>query len=97
MRKTTIDEAIARVDDWKGKEISYKPVSGGITNPNFKVDVEGEHFFLKIPGAGTDYINREVCHEANVIADESKVYQESIIISRIQVLRYSSGLTATAR
>ena len=72
MRKTTIDEAIARVDDWKGKEISYKPVSGGITNPNFKVDVEGEHFFLKIPGAGTDYINREVCHEANVIADESK-------------------------
>ena len=43
MRKTTIDEAIARVDDWKGKEISYKPVSGGITNPNFKVDVEGEH------------------------------------------------------
>ena len=93
MRRTTIDEAIARVDDWKGREISYKPVSGGITNPNFKVDVEGEHFFLKIPGAGTDYINREVCHEANVIADESK----SIIISRIQVLRYSSGLTATAR
>ena len=33
MRKTTIDEAIARVDDWKGKEISYKPVSGGVTNP----------------------------------------------------------------
>ena len=30
MRKTTIDEAIARVDGWKGKEISYKPVSGGI-------------------------------------------------------------------
>ena len=90
MRKTTIDEAIARVDDWKGKEISYKPVSGGITNPNFKVDVEGEHFFLKIPGAGTDYINREVCHEA-------RQAQESIIISRIQVLRYSSGLTATAR
>ena len=82
MRKTTIDEAIARVDDWKGKEISYKPVSGGITNPNFKVDVEGEHFFLKIPGAGTDYIRQA---------------QESIIISRIQVLRYSSGLTATAR
>ena len=33
MRRTTIDEAIARVDDWKGREISYKPVSGGITNP----------------------------------------------------------------
>lgn len=70
MRKTTIDEAIARVSDWNGKSISYKPVAGGITNPNFKVDVDGKHYFLKIPGDGTDFINREVCHEANVIADK---------------------------
>ena len=76
MRKTTIDEAIARVSDWNGKSISYKPVAGGITNPNFKVDVDGKHYFLKIPGDGTDFINREVCHEANVIADKSKAGPE---------------------
>ena len=76
MRRTTIDEAIARVSDWNGKSISYKPVAGGITNPNFMVDVDGKHYFLKIPGDGTDFINREVCHEANVIADKSKAGPE---------------------
>lgn len=78
MVKTTIDEAIARVKDWEGKKISYTPVSGGITNPNFKINVDGVYFFLKIPGEGTDFINRPNCHAANVIADESgsgpKVY-----------------------
>lgn len=72
MVKTTIDEAIARVKDWEGKEIFYVPVAGGITNPNFKVTVDGKDFFLKIPGNGTDFINRPNCHAANVIADESK-------------------------
>ena len=71
--KTNIDEAIARIDDWKGKKISYIPISGGITNPNFKVNVDGKDFFLKIPGAGTDFIDRPNCHAANVIAAESGV------------------------
>ncbi|HPD88168.1 MAG TPA: phosphotransferase [Oscillospiraceae bacterium] len=69
--KTNIDEAIARIADWKGKKVSYAPISGGITNPNFKVNVDGKDFFLKIPGAGTDFIDRPNCHAANVIAAES--------------------------
>ena len=69
--KTTIDEAIARIDDWKGCDISYEPVAGGITNPNFKVTVDGTDFFLKIPGDGTDFIDRECCHLANKAADET--------------------------
>ena len=69
--KTNIDEAIARVDDWKGKKVSYTPVAGGITNPNFKVNVDGTNYFLKIPGAGTDFIDRPNCHIANMIASET--------------------------
>ena len=69
--KTSIDQAIARVADWKGRHIKYSPVAGGITNPNFKVDVDGKSFFLKIPGAGTDFIDRGNCHAANVIAGET--------------------------
>ena len=71
--KTNIDEAIARIDDWKGKKISYEPVAGGITNPNFKVNVDGTDFFLKIPGDGTDFIDRDNCHAANMIASDSGV------------------------
>ena len=71
MVKTTIEEAIARIEDWKGKEIKYEVVPGGITNPNFKVFVDGKPYFLKIPGAGTDFIDRDNCHAANVIAANS--------------------------
>ena len=69
--KTNIDEAIARITDWQGKEVTYKPVAGGITNPNFQVFVDGTPVFLKIPGDGTDFINRDNCHIANEIASES--------------------------
>lgn len=70
MITTTINEAIARIKDWDGKDVSFSPVAGGITNPNYKVTVEGKDFFLKIPGAATDFIDRSNCHAANVIADE---------------------------
>ena len=73
MIKVNIDEAIARIDDWKGKEISYEVVPGGLTNPNFKVTVDGENWFLKIPGEGTDFIDRDNCHMANLIASETGV------------------------
>ena len=70
--KTNIDEAISKVVIWKGKKIDYAPVPGGITNPNYKVTVDGKNFFLKIPGAGTDaFIDRDNCHIANVLAMES--------------------------
>ena len=62
-------EAVNRVSDWKGCDVAYEPVLGGITNPNFKVTVDGKAFFLKIPGAGTEaFIDRKNCHAANMIA-----------------------------
>lgn len=78
VKRTTIEEAVARITDWQGKSIKVTPVSGGITNPNFQVNVDGTNFFLKIPGAGTDFIDRNNCHIANEIASETgagpKVY-----------------------
>jgi thiamine kinase-like enzyme len=59
-------KAVNRIDDWKGLELSYEPVIGGITNPNYKITVDGQTFFLKIPGAGTEaFIDRKNCHVAN--------------------------------
>jgi hypothetical protein len=53
----------------EGLDISYEPVLGGITNPNYKVTVDGKSYFMKIPGAGTDaFIDRKNCHIANIIA-----------------------------
>lgn len=61
--------AVNRIDDWKGFDITYEPVIGGITNPNYKIGVDGKTFFLKIPGKGTEaFIDRNNCHAANLIA-----------------------------
>jgi thiamine kinase-like enzyme len=62
-------EAIHAIDAWKRKKIEYQPVVGGITNPNWKVLVDGKAFFIKVPGRGTEtFIDRNNSHAASVIA-----------------------------
>lgn len=36
-----IEHAITAVAEWQGLEISYEPVPGGISNPNWRVYVVG--------------------------------------------------------
>ncbi|MBQ9828559.1 MAG: phosphotransferase family protein [Lachnospiraceae bacterium] len=70
---TNVDEAIARIDEWKGANITYTSLTGGQTNPTYKVSVDDTNYFLKVPGTGTDFINRENCHMAGEIADKAGV------------------------
>jgi thiamine kinase-like enzyme len=61
--------AIDKISEWKGKQIHFEPVTGGITNPNWKVLLEGKTYFVKIPGRGTEnFIDRNSAHIANLIA-----------------------------
>ena len=57
----TIDEAISKIEDWDGKNISITSLSGGLTNSNFKVEVDGTPYFVRVPGASTELlaINRD--------------------------------------
>ena len=57
----TIDEAVSKIKDWEGKNTSITPLSGGLTNANFKVEVAGTPYFVRVPGAGTDLlaVNRD--------------------------------------
>lgn len=51
----TIDEAIARVPQWRGMMAgSVVPLAGGITNLNYRVEIGGNTFVLSIAGVGTD-------------------------------------------
>ncbi len=70
-----IDEVAAKIDDWKGKDVSIHPLSGGLTNTNFKVEVDGTPYFVRVPGASTDllaidrnneYHNTKAASEAGV-------------------------------
>jgi thiamine kinase-like enzyme len=62
--------AVARL--WPGKRAAIAELGGGITNRNFKVDVEGESFVLRMGGAKTSLlgIDREAeCEAAEMAFD----------------------------
>ncbi|MDQ3006131.1 MAG: phosphotransferase family protein [Chloroflexota bacterium] len=58
---STIEEVVNKIPTWKNKEISVVPLSGGLTNSNFKVEVDGIPYFVRVPGESTELlaINRE--------------------------------------
>ncbi len=51
-----IEEVVAKVGDWKGRDIVIQPLSGGLTNSNFKVVVDGVPYFVRVPGANTELL-----------------------------------------
>jgi thiamine kinase-like enzyme len=51
-----IDEVVAKIEDWNGKDISITPLSGGLTNSNFKVEVDDTPYFVRLPGASTELL-----------------------------------------
>ncbi len=51
-----IDEVVAKISDWKGKNVSINPLSGGLTNTNFKVEVDGVPHFVRVPGESTELL-----------------------------------------
>jgi hypothetical protein len=53
---SVIEEVVAKVDDWKDKEILIEHLSGGLTNTNYKVLVNGKPFFVRVPGEGTELL-----------------------------------------
>ena len=51
-----IDEVVAKISDWQGKKVSVQPLSGGLTNTNFKVEVDGVPHFVRVPGESTELL-----------------------------------------
>jgi thiamine kinase-like enzyme len=51
-----IDEVINQVPDWAGKDVSITSLSGGLTNSNFRVEVNGTPYFIRVPGASTELL-----------------------------------------
>jgi thiamine kinase-like enzyme len=66
-----LEAAVAGIAEWRGRPISYRPVSGGISNSNWRVEVTGAPtaYFFKVPGVGTEmFIDRRTAHEASLKA-----------------------------
>ncbi|MEO8468167.1 MAG: choline kinase family protein [Chloroflexota bacterium] len=65
----SIEDVIAAIPSWTGARIEVAPVSGGLTNRNFRVVVDGTAHFVRIPGVGTDLLAVDRDNEfANTVA-----------------------------
>ena len=73
------EDAIARIDDWKGRDVRYEELGGGITNHNYIVWVDGgppkgAKYVLRVPGQGTDmFIDRAVERDCMIQADKAGI------------------------
>jgi thiamine kinase-like enzyme len=66
-----IEAVVAKLDDWKGRDVSIQLLSGGLTNTNYKVIVDGTPFFIRVPGVGTELLaidRRNEYHSAKAAA-----------------------------
>jgi thiamine kinase-like enzyme len=77
----TVEEAIARIPMWKdATDLQVSLLRGGITNHNYRVDVSGESFVLRVSGDKTELlgINREYEYRTQHIAAEAGIAPEAI-------------------
>lgn len=67
---STLEQALARIPVWRGHTtLETVFLSGGITNQNYRVDVDGESFVLRLCGAktallGIDRVNEYTANRA---------------------------------
>lgn len=93
----TLEEALARVPQWAGaSDLKATPLGGGITNSNFRIDVGGEAFVLRIAGADTELlgINREYEYAAHLAAGKLGIAPEVFYFIRPEgylVTRFITG------
>jgi thiamine kinase-like enzyme len=79
---------------WPGREVEIEPLGGGITNHNYKVDVDGESFVLRIAGADTELlgIDRQAEHDAALVAASIEVGPEVVeFVAGCLVTRFVPG------
>src|SRR5690606_16299991 len=81
MTTLLIDKAIAKVPFLaESKNLKKIPLSGGITNLNFKIEADGRAYVIRLAGEGTDQlgIKRDVEHVANKAAGELGIAPEVV-------------------
>jgi len=67
----SIEQAVAKVPFLaSAKDIKVAPLTGGITNLNYKIDADGRSYVIRMAGEGTELlgIKRDVEHAANKAA-----------------------------
>ena len=94
-----LNDVIARMG-WAARTVRTQPLSGGITNVNYRVDVDGESFFVRLPGKDSENlgIHRRREYECNMAACEAGVAPSVAAFfedAGVLVIKYVHGRNVT--
>ena len=98
MMSVTIEQVVAHIPAWQGQNVAIQPLSGGLTNTNYRVEVNGAPYVVRIPGASTEllavdraneYHNTQAAAEAGVGARVAHYLPEF----NVMVLEFIPGET----
>lgn len=93
-----IEQVIQKIKDWKDKPYEIQPISGGLTNLNYKVIVENQPYFVRIPGESTELlaVDRQNEYENTKAAAQTGVAPNVLYYlaeDRVMVLEFVIGKT----
>ena len=73
--RMTIDEVIAGVPAWAGRDVQVESIEGGLTNANYRLTVGDEQFCVRIPGRDSSLlaVDRRAEHLNTLAAAEAGV------------------------
>lgn len=95
-----VEAAIRRVPQWRGRDVYYGMLVGGLNNRNWRVQIDGDgrDYFLKIPGEGTEmFIDRVSANEAAVNAHKLGIGPEVVYFDAadgLEVHEFLDGYSA---
>jgi thiamine kinase-like enzyme len=52
----SIEQVIAAIPEWRGRTVTAEVIPAGLTNTNYRVEVDGTPLFVRIPGAATELL-----------------------------------------
>jgi thiamine kinase-like enzyme len=95
-----IEEVVQNIDVWRGRQIEFHEMAGGITNENFRVIVDGQSYFVSIAGADTEFlaVDRENKYHNTLAAAATGVGPQIIHYlpdCQVMVLEFIKGDTMT--
>jgi thiamine kinase-like enzyme len=96
-----VDDAASRVKLWQGRDVRVSPLSGGLTNENYLVDVQGERYVMRVPGQSTELLSIDRDNEVHntIAAAETGIgprVLEHVPGLDVMVLEFIPGATMSA-
>jgi thiamine kinase-like enzyme len=98
---TSIEDVLGRVEAWRGREVAATELSGGLTNTNHLVTVDGERYVVRIPGRSTELLAVDRVNERHNAAAAATTGVAPAIVEVLEdldvmVIEYVDGTTMSA-